>query len=125
MSIHKLLNLNILRLMIIYLTEDESVSIKMGPGVPHRAANQMEGKKDMEELRNTLEGICLEHLVMRRMLREDRQLARVRELCQLDSFRDAVRTQFDATFGTNLGHRTNVIAPVQLLAALSTTNLAD
>jgi len=111
--------------MIIYLTEDESVSIKMGPGVPHRAANQMEGKKDMEELRNTLEGICLEHLVMRRMLREDRQLARVRELCQLDSFRDAVRTQFDATFGTNLGHRPNVIAPVQLLAALSTTNLAD
>ena len=79
----------------------------------------------MEEMIQTLEGICLEHLVMRRLLREDNQLSQVRKLCDSDSFRDVVRNQFRATFGTNLGHHPSVISPEQVLSALRTTNLAD
>ena len=85
----------------------------------------MEDKRDMEKLIHTLAEICTEHLVMRRILREDKQLQNVRERCRLASYRDAVYKEFREAFGSNLDNLPNEITPAQLLAALSTTNLAD
>jgi len=79
----------------------------------------------MEELIRLLQEICIEHLVMRRLLLEDKQISRVRELCRLKHYRDVVQTQFRETLGSNLGTLPDSIGAADLLAALQTTNLGE
>jgi hypothetical protein len=79
----------------------------------------------MEELIQTLQEICIEHSVMRQMLREDRQISRVRELCRLKHYRDAVQTRFRETLGSSLHNLPDEIDTARLLAALETTNLGE
>ncbi len=79
----------------------------------------------MEELVRTLQDICVEHLVMRRLLAEDKQISHVRKLCQLAHYRDVVQTRFRETLGNNLDRLPEEITAAQLLAALSTTNLGN
>ena len=85
----------------------------------------MEDKKDMEELIQTLQEICVEHLVMRRILQEDSQITNVRERCQLKHYRDAVRDHFREKLGSNLDSLPNEIDTGRLIAALETTNLGN
>src|SRR6202012_4924030 len=101
--------------VIIPLTNPRELWDSLVVGFLRQAEAQMEGSRDMEELLRTLEAICLEHLVMRRMLRQDKQIARVQELCRLPAYRDDVRSQFHATFGTNLESLPNEITAAQLL----------
>lgn len=75
----------------------------------------------MEELIRTIEVICIEHYVMRSLLAEDKQISRVKELCRLKHYRDAVQSRFREMLGSNLD--TDEIGSAQLLAALSTTTL--
>ena len=79
----------------------------------------------MEELIRVLEAICIEHLVMRRLLTEDKQISRVRELCRQPYYSDAVHSRFCETLGSNLNNLPNEITTAQLLAALDTTNLGN
>lgn len=79
----------------------------------------------MEELIRTLERICVEHLVMRRILHEDKQLTNVQERCRLARYRDAVQSQFREKIGSNLDNLPDEIGTAQLLAALEKTNLVD
>ena len=79
----------------------------------------------MEELVRTLQDICVEHLVMRRLLAEDKQISHVRNSCQLAHYRDVVQTRFRETLGNNLDRLPEEITAAQLLAALSTTNLGN
>lgn len=79
----------------------------------------------MEELIHTLEAICLEHLVMRRILKEDNQIGRVRELCRLKHYRDAAQAPFREMLEKTQAEAPNEITAAQLLEALSTTNLGE
>lgn len=77
----------------------------------------------MEELIRTLEEICIEHLVMRTLLAEDKQITNVRQRCQLKHYRDAVHNQFREKIGNSLDSSPDELGTAQLLAALETTNL--
>jgi len=94
-------------------------------GIEYPAESDREDKRDMEELIRLLQEICIEHLVMRRLLREDKQISRVRELCRSKHYRDVVQTQFRETLGNNLGTLPDSIDTADLLAVLQTTNLGE
>jgi hypothetical protein len=85
----------------------------------------MENNTGMEGLIHTLLEICIEHRVMRILLREDKQIGCVRELCRSEHIRDAVLSQFREKIGSNLDTLPNEIGTAQLLSALETTNLGN
>jgi hypothetical protein len=81
----------------------------------------------MESLIPTLKGICLEHLAMRRLLRENNPRWRVdvHRLCDSPKYKNAVDSQFHAVLESQQLNSANEINSALLLEALSTTNLED
>jgi hypothetical protein len=77
----------------------------------------------IEELIPILERVCTEHLVMRKLLREHKETAHVREMCRLPHYRDAFRDQLRGTLDNTQHILDSEVTTAQLLGVLSATNL--